>query len=149
MTEIIRHITQKDRANARRLNTIWREKKDGLGLTQVKTAKTLGIGQSAVSQYLTGRIALNTDMILAFAKLLRCSPVEISPDLVEHLLEVESEMVWIKTEDKKPRSGQKVMFPLGRQVESGSYTRKEGFMTRTGRSVNGVVHWFPTPRVPS
>lgn len=148
MTEIIRHITQKDRAHARQLNNIWRMKKEPLGLTQVKAAKVLGIGQSAVSQYLTGRIALNTDMILAFAKILRCSPIEISPDLVEYLLEMESEMVWIKTEDKTPRSGQHVMFPFDKHVESGTYTRKDGFKTRTGRLVSDIVYWFPTPKIP-
>ncbi len=148
MTEIIRHITKKDEDNARRLNAIWRDKKDDLGLTQVKAAKALGIGQSAVSQFLTCRMALNTDMILAFAKLLRCSPVQISPDLVEDLLEMESEMAWVKLEDKKPRSGQKVLFSTGKIVEVGSYTRKDGFTTNTRRKVKEVVHWLPAPRVP-
>lgn len=80
-SEIQRHITQKDRENARRLNRIWHAKIDDLSLTQELAAQALGIGQSAVSQYLNCRIALNLETIIAFAALLGCDPQDIDPDL--------------------------------------------------------------------
>lgn len=76
-----RNITYQDRQNARRLRKLWEDKKDSLHLTQVKATKALGINQSAVSQYLNGYIALNTDIALKFAALLQVDPEVIKPDL--------------------------------------------------------------------
>lgn len=50
-------------------------------LTQAEAAERMGITQSALNQYLTGRIPLNTDIIIKFAKVMDLYPYEINPDL--------------------------------------------------------------------
>ena len=74
-----RIITDADRDAAKRLRAIWEAKKQELKLTQVTVADEIGTSQSAISQYLNGTIALNTDAVLIFAKLLQCTPQDIRP----------------------------------------------------------------------
>ena len=50
-------------------------------LTQRRAAIDLKISQSAICQYLTGKIPLNIPIIIKFAKLFNVSPIEIDPDL--------------------------------------------------------------------
>ena len=76
-----RIITTADKDAARRLRAIWESKKQELKLTQVTVAEEIGTSQSAISQYLNGTIALNTDAIIVFAKLLQCEPKDICPVL--------------------------------------------------------------------
>lgn len=77
-----RVITEKDRANARRLNNFWKAKKNQLNLDQGKAAKLLGYtAQATISQQLNAKFALNTDAILKWAQLLQVSPSDIDPDL--------------------------------------------------------------------
>lgn len=79
---VTRIITKRDEENARRLNAIWEAKKKNLGLTQTKAAAQLGFRhQSTVSQYLNCVIALNTDVVLKFAKLLEVDPARIDPEI--------------------------------------------------------------------
>ena len=76
-----RIITDADKDAAKRLRAIWESKKQELKLTQVTVADEIGTSQSAISQYLNGTIALNTDAVLVFAKLLQCRPEDIRPIL--------------------------------------------------------------------
>ena len=76
-----RTITAADKDAARRLLAIWESKKQELKLTQVTVADEIGTSQSAISQYLNGTIALNTDAVIVFAKLLQCEPKDIRPVL--------------------------------------------------------------------
>ena len=76
-----RIITAADKDAARRLRAIWESKKQELKLTQIAVADEIGTSQSAISQYLNGTIALNTDAVLVFAKLLQCEPRDIRPAL--------------------------------------------------------------------
>ena len=76
-----RTITAADKDAARRLLAIWESKKQELKLTQVTVADEIGTSQSAISQYLNGTIALNTDAVIVFAKLLQCEPKDICPVL--------------------------------------------------------------------
>ena len=76
-----RIITDADKDAAKRLRAIWESKKQELKLTQVTVADEIGTSQSAISQYLNGTIALNTDAVLVFAKLLQCAPKDIRPVL--------------------------------------------------------------------
>jgi len=76
-----RIITDADKDAARRLLAIWEAKKQELKLTQTSIADEIGTSQSAISQYLNGTIALNTDAVIVFAKLLQCKPEEIRPVL--------------------------------------------------------------------
>lgn len=50
-------------------------------LTQRSAATQLGISQSAVCQYLNGKIPLNLEMIIKFSKLFKISPVKIDSNL--------------------------------------------------------------------
>jgi len=76
-----RIITDADKDAAKRLLAIWEAKKQELKLTQTAIADEIGTSQSAISQYLNGTIALNTDAVLVFAKLLQCRPEDIRPIL--------------------------------------------------------------------
>ena len=76
-----RTITAADKDAARSLLAIWESKKQELKLTQVTVADEIGTSQSAISQYLNGTIALNTDAVIVFAKLLQCEPKDICPVL--------------------------------------------------------------------
>lgn len=76
-----RTITKADRLAAARLNAIYQAKRKELGLTQAILADRRGCAQGAISQYLTGKIALNTDAVLFFATQLDVEPTEIRQDL--------------------------------------------------------------------
>ncbi len=77
-----RKISDVDKNAAHNLKRIWEAKRDTLGLTQEKAAEALGFStQGAVSQYLNGRTALNTDTTLKFAALLQVLPEDINPEL--------------------------------------------------------------------
>lgn len=76
-----RTITTLDKEKAARLLALWMRKKPELKLTQSSAAQALGFAnQGVVSQYLNCYIALNTDVVLRFAKLLGVSPGEIDPE---------------------------------------------------------------------
>lgn len=76
-----RALTEADRQAAARLLSIWKDRKTELGLTQESAAFALGMTQSAVNQYLHGRIALGTDATLRWARLLGVDVHAIRDDL--------------------------------------------------------------------
>lgn len=77
-------MTEDDLKAAQRLKEIWNLKKNVLKLTQEKAADILGFQtQGAVSHYLNGVTALNTDAVIKFASLLGVSPEEIRPELAD------------------------------------------------------------------
>lgn len=77
-----RNITPQDLENAARLKAKWIVYKEATKSTQADLAELLGFaGQGVVTQYLNGSIALNTDAILRFARVLGVTPAEINPDL--------------------------------------------------------------------
>lgn len=80
----MREITSHDELVASNLKRIFEQSK----ITQTYAAKTLKMTQSAVSQYLNGRIALNTDIVIAFSKLLNVKPTEIDPKFGEEFLKL-------------------------------------------------------------
>jgi transcriptional regulator with XRE-family HTH domain len=54
------------------------ERGAGRPWSQEAVASTLGMGQSALNQYLTGRIPLNGEFVLAMAELLGAHPRDVS-----------------------------------------------------------------------
>jgi len=95
---IKRNITDEQKEAAKRLKRIWDQKRETLGITQEKAAELSGwANASAVSQYLNGTVALNVEAVLRFAKLLKCHPTEIMPELEELLPKA---AVQAATEDK-------------------------------------------------
>lgn len=76
----MRHLTQEEREDAKRLKKIWLSKQEALHLNQVKAAKELGYNsQGAISQYLNGKVSLNFHAAAKFAKLLRVDIKDIAP----------------------------------------------------------------------
>ena len=59
------------------------EREAGREWTQEALAAKLGFGQSALNQYLKGKIPLNADVVLAMAELLKLRPVDISPTIAQ------------------------------------------------------------------
>lgn len=64
-----------------RLKKVWDTAKREKGLTQTKAAKALGIRQATFSQYLNGKIPLNTNFVFSLAELIGVQPGEISKEL--------------------------------------------------------------------
>jgi len=71
-------------AALKRLNDIYLFQKSENGLTQKKLAALLGMKQqSAVSQYLLGKVPLNSMAVLNFAQAMNVSPLKIYPELMK------------------------------------------------------------------
>lgn len=98
----MRHITPEHRKEAARLKKEWSSRKRTLGLTQCDVAKQLGWTQGAVSQYLNAHVALNTDTILTFARLLQISPNKIRPGILNNLKNKETSIMLYTTSGKEP-----------------------------------------------
>lgn len=82
-----RVITTADLAAARRLKELWLSRAKPLGVTQETVAELLDGTQGLVSQYMTGKIALNYRALLAFAQALQLEdPSVIRADLPEQQL---------------------------------------------------------------
>ena len=84
MISLMKNIDPAIAAEAKALKAAYQQrKKIDPTLTQEVLAERLGYaGQSAVSQYLNGRIPLNLTALLAFAEQLEINPADISPRLV-------------------------------------------------------------------
>lgn len=75
-----RDLTQEEIDDAKRLRKVWSEKKEQLHLSQVKAARELGYSsQSAVSQYINGKVPINFETAAKFAKLLKTDIQDIFP----------------------------------------------------------------------
>lgn len=75
-----RELTAEEMADTHRLKQVWKTAAPTLGLTQQKASQEFGFAnQSAISQYLNGRIPLNMVMASRFANLLKVPLGAISP----------------------------------------------------------------------
>jgi hypothetical protein len=81
MATSTRIITAHDKAVAKRLKSIYLQKKDELGLTQIKMGKAMKLSQSSVANYMGGTFSMNLEIILRFAKVLQVDPHDIDPKL--------------------------------------------------------------------
>lgn len=127
-----RPLTPEEQAESVRLKAIYEQKKaaakaSGSSLTQADIAEACGwSGQSAFSQYATGKVPLNLDALLNLAKALDFSPAEVSPRLMSTVSNV------VKTEriqpgvslsdiqtwdDETPLEDDEVYVPFLREVE--------------------------------
>ncbi len=83
-----RGLSPIEKEDSERLRKIWDEKKDGLSLSQQDVADAFGIAnQTAISQYLNGRIPLNLEAAIKFSKVLGVSVKDISPRHAQWVLE--------------------------------------------------------------
>lgn len=84
-------LTDEQKADASRLKQLfsdWQKqrKKAGEASSQEAAAELLGFGQSALSQYLMGKIPLNPEVLSKLAKLLGRDMADISPGLASKML---------------------------------------------------------------
>ncbi|WP_312669700.1 LexA family transcriptional regulator [Stutzerimonas nitrititolerans] len=87
-----RELTSGEQAECARLKAIFekrqKEAKDqGVRITQESLGNSIGwkSGQSAVNQYLNGKVPLNLEALLKFAAELRFAPEEVSPRLAAEI----------------------------------------------------------------
>ncbi|WHI52961.1 LexA family transcriptional regulator [Microbulbifer sp. MLAF003] len=85
MNKSKRKLTDSEMKLSEGLRRIWLAKKGELGLNQEKAGAAMGMTQGAVGHYLNGRIALNTETIIKFARLLHVEPSDIDPNQVVKL----------------------------------------------------------------
>lgn len=84
-------MTAEETAESLRLKAIYEARKNdakanGQKLTQADVAEACGwSGQSAFSQFATGKIPLNTDALLALSRALKFRPEEVSPRLAQKI----------------------------------------------------------------
>ncbi|MCL1860898.1 MAG: helix-turn-helix domain-containing protein [Proteobacteria bacterium] len=75
-------LTHEQKQDAERLRGIYEARKGELRLSQERLADEFGFSvQSAVSQYLTGKIPLNVEIAVKFAEHLRCRVSDFSPSI--------------------------------------------------------------------
>lgn len=75
-----RDLSPLEHEDSARLRKIWDQKKDSLSLSQQDVADAFGISnQTAISQYLNGKIPLNLEAAIKFSKVLEVNIKEISP----------------------------------------------------------------------
>lgn len=67
--------------DARRLRSVFTQRKREDGLTQERLAAEIGWSQGAVYQYLHGKMPLNYEALLKFCECLQVSAREISPSM--------------------------------------------------------------------
>ena len=67
------------------MKSLWADKQKSTGMTQAEAAAILGWTQSAFSQYINGRLALNPKAAIKLATLLDVHPARLYPDLKQLL----------------------------------------------------------------
>lgn len=67
------------------LRKIWNQKKHEMQITQVEAAQALGWTQGAFSQYLNNITELGPAAVIKLANFLGVDPLEIDPDVRDHL----------------------------------------------------------------
>lgn len=80
-----RELTPEQLEASSRLLAIWEKRAPILKLTQESAGFEMGMNQSAVYQYLSGRVAIGFEACIKWAQLLECDPAEIRPDVAERV----------------------------------------------------------------
>jgi SOS-response transcriptional repressor LexA len=124
-------ITEEDIQVSNRLRQIWDAKKEQLGLNQEKAADFFGFStQAAISQFLNGKAAVNTENILKFSSLLEVQPEEIKPSiapLLSHIRGNPASQVFMK----RPAEYQ---YPLFTTVQAGQFAEVGTFTERDAQT---------------
>lgn len=129
--KIRRPLTPEEVAESARLKAIYEQRKSaakaaGRSLTQADVAEACGwSGQSAFSQYATGKVPLNVEALLKLAKALNFDASEVSSRLVSTVANVQQERIQpsvklgtIETwDDTTPLPDDEVYVPFLREVE--------------------------------
>lgn len=129
--KIRRPLTPEETAESARLKAIYEQRKSaakaaGRSLTQADVAEACGwSGQSAFSQYATGKVPLNVEALLKLAKALNFDASEVSTRLVSTVANVQQERIQpsvkfgnIETwDDETPLDDDEVYVPFLQEVE--------------------------------
>ncbi|PWE39669.1 XRE family transcriptional regulator [Pseudomonas prosekii] len=129
--KIRRPLTSEEVAESARLKAIYEQRKSaakaaGRSLTQADVAEACGwSGQSAFSQYATGKVPLNVEALLKLAKALNFDASEVSSRLLSTVAYVQQERVQpsvamsdIQTwDDETPLDDDEVYVPFLQEVE--------------------------------
>lgn len=146
--KIRRPLTPEEVAESTRLKAIYEQRKSaakaaGRSLTQADVAEACGwSGQSAFSQYATGKVPLNVEALLKLAKALNFDASEVSSRLVSTVANVQKERIQpsvklgnIETwDDETPLDDDEVYVPFLHEVElaagSGRFAIEESANSR-------------------
>ncbi len=85
--------TENDKRIAARFSRLWAKKRLEMSMTQEQLAGALGISQSAVSQMLSCRMLISTEMVMKIAVVLGQSPTSIDPAYFKRFDMNRSEMI--------------------------------------------------------
>ena len=79
-----RELTPEEKRIADALKTIWKAKQKERKFSQLNAAGEMDFSsQSTISQYINGKIPLNTDAKIKFAKFLGVSVIDFDPDFAD------------------------------------------------------------------
>ena len=84
---------ENDKRIAARFSRLWAKKRLEMSMTQEQLAGALGISQSAVSQMLSCRMLISTEMVMKIAVVLGESPTSIDPAYFKRFDMNRSEMI--------------------------------------------------------
>ncbi|ULT73002.1 S24 family peptidase [Pseudomonas sp. BC42] len=129
--KIRRPLTPEEVAESAKLKAIYEQRKSaakaaGRSLTQADVAEACGwSGQSAFSQYATGKVPLNVEALLKLAKALNFDASEVSSRLISTVANVQQDRIrpdvklgTIETwDDATPLTDDEVYVPFLREVE--------------------------------
>ena len=84
---------ENDKRIAARFSRLWAKKRLEMSMTQEQLAGALGISQSAVSQMLSCKMLISTEMVMKIAVVLGQSPTSIDPAYFKRFDMNRSEMI--------------------------------------------------------
>ena len=112
--------TENDKRIAARFARLWAKKRLEMSMTQEQLAGALGISQSAVSQMLSCRMLISTEMVMKIAVVLGESPTSIDPAYFKRFDMNRSEMIGflaLELMKLKPSERNKIMQETRRMNE--------------------------------
>ena len=112
--------TENDKRIAARFSRLWAKKRLEMSMTQEQLAGALGISQSAVSQMLSCRMLISTEMVMKIAVVLGQSPTSIDPAYFKRFDMNRSEMIGflaLELMKLKPSERNKIMQETRRMNE--------------------------------
>ena len=112
--------TENDKRIAARFSRLWAKKRLEMSMTQEQLAGALGISQSAVSQMLSCRMLISTEMVMKIAVVLGESPTSIDPAYFKRFDMNRSEMIGflaLELMKLKPSERNKIMQETRRMNE--------------------------------
>ncbi len=140
-----RELTSEERAECARLKAIFEKRQkeardQGARMTQETLGNSIGwrSGQSAVNQYLNGKVPLNLEALLKFAAELRFTPEEVSPRLASEL--ARGSQPAEEASNIEPGPDTKGLIPLISWVQAGSWSEVVDLY-----AVGDAEDWLPCP----